>query len=93
MGFGELFYRLLGCFLGCFAIPFVIAGALRQPLSTVGLRSPVNTVNGWWEVADIHEVQELMGHKDVKTTEIYTHVMDKDVDAVKSPLDMLSGDK
>lgn len=37
----------------------------------------------------IRMVQELMGHKDVKTTEIYTHVMDKDIDAVKSPLDLL----
>ena len=38
---------------------------------------------------NIRMVQELMGHKDVKTTEIYTHVMDKDIDAVKSPLDSL----
>ncbi|VGO19652.1 hypothetical protein SCARR_01711 [Pontiella sulfatireligans] len=30
-----------------------------------------------------------MGHKDVKTTEIYPHVMEKDFDAVKSPLDLL----
>lgn len=30
-----------------------------------------------------------MGHKDVKTTEIYTHVMDKDINAVQSPLDAL----
>ena len=29
------------------------------------------------------------GHKDVKTTEIYTHVMNKDFDAVKGPLDLL----
>jgi integron integrase len=34
-------------------------------------------------------VQELMGHADVKTTEIYTHVMQKDVLAVVSPLDHL----
>jgi integron integrase len=38
---------------------------------------------------NIRMVQELMGHKDVKTTEIYTHVMNKDIDAVKSPLDLL----
>ena len=38
---------------------------------------------------NIRVVQELMGHKDVKTTEIYTHVMNKDIDAVKSPLDLL----
>ena len=38
---------------------------------------------------NIRMVQELMGHTDVKTTEIYTHVMNKDIDAVKSPLDLL----
>jgi integron integrase len=38
---------------------------------------------------NIRVVQELMGHKDVKTTEIYTHVMNKDIDRVKSPLDLL----
>jgi integrase len=38
---------------------------------------------------NIRVVQELMGHKDVATTEIYTHVMNKDLDAVKSPLDLL----
>ncbi|QBG47663.1 integron integrase [Verrucomicrobia bacterium S94] len=38
---------------------------------------------------NIRMVQELMGHADVKTTEIYTHVMNKDLDQVKSPLDLL----
>jgi integron integrase len=38
---------------------------------------------------NIRVVQELMGHADVKTTEIYTHVMQKDLRAVVSPLDHL----
>ena len=38
---------------------------------------------------NIRIVQELMGHADVKTTEIYTHVMDKDFSIVVSPLDRL----
>ena len=39
--------------------------------------------------ANIRMVQTLLGHKDVKTTEIYTHVMSTQFDNVSSPLDKL----
>ena len=52
---------------------------LRHSFATTMLENGVN----------IRILQTLMGHADVKTTEIYTHVMDKDISRITSPLECL----
>ena len=40
---------------------------------------------------DIRTVKKLLGHKNVRTTMIYTHVLNKGGKGVRSPLDGVSG--
>lgn len=64
----------------------VVRAGLSQPASCHTLRHCFAThllEDGY----DVRTVQELLGHSDLKTTMIYTHVLGKGAGGVRSPLD------
>jgi len=78
----------------------VLQDAVRQALRKAGIakHASVHTLRHSFAThllmngVNIREVQDLLGHKHVETTMIYTHVMRDMTKGPKSPLDLLSAD-
>jgi integrase/recombinase XerD len=71
-----------------YACGLVRKAGINKPVSLYGLRHSYAT-HLLESGTDLRYIQELLGHKSSKITEIYTHVSTKNIQNIVSPFDML----
>ena len=80
---------------GCHLHERTVEKILKQACQKAGIRKDISVHTLRHSFAthlleagiDLRYIQEMLGHKSSKTTEIYTHVSERNIAAIRSPLD------